>query len=417
MRDVLGYNVQDENGNIIGASGSVQVIRKTVKGFFRSLGINDLVINGKIETIIGDIPIITHDQLKRILEATGNPRNRALILTAKDSGLRESDLLRLKVGHIREALNDIELEFLTFEILPWKNRKKSKIKANPCLGPESLDAIRKWMIYRTEKLGISAKDADPLFCATENRKGSSTRRGVDKPGTKKGDQLRDGTPGTRFYYLVRKVGLEEAGISFHSMRKFLQTQLEWAQVPPNWINRITGRKGRGTSGIYSRPNPAQIREIYGKAYHTLRLDREGASIQEVQNLQNQIDLQQHDLDSLRQFKSTVQNFLQRERDLEKQATQLAVEKIRELQEKGFKSIVPKGFVEYKPGLWASPDDNPDDDPPTLEQLLKNDSIQQQNSTNGDHLIVNSEQEMLLHLNKGYELIKELSNDRYLLKQQ
>jgi integrase len=283
MRDELGYSVKDEQGNIAGASGSVIIVRKVVLGFFRCLGVSDIALNGRIETVIGEIPIITHDQLRTLLEATGNLRNRAIILTAKDSGLRESDLIRIKVSHVKEALDNPDLEFITFEILPWKNRKKSKIRANPCLGPESLEAIRRWMKYRKKK-EIPTSDELPLFCTLKNKKGSTTKRGTVKPSTKAGDWLKDGTPGTMFYYLVRKVSLENTGISIHSCRKFLQTNLEWSQVTPNWINKITGRKGRGTSGIYSKPNPVQLIEAYRKGYSNLSLngDASKAEIQEIQ---------------------------------------------------------------------------------------------------------------------------------------
>jgi hypothetical protein len=113
----------------------------------------------------------------------------------------------------------------------------------------------------------------------------------------------------------------------------------------------------------------------------------------------------------RQFKSTVQNFLQRERDLEKTSDSRA----RELQEKGYKSIVPDGLVRGANGIYTSPDYNPDDEPPTLEELLENSTIQPE-SKNRLHTVVDNEKEMIRLLDNGYELIKELSNDRYLLKQ-
>ncbi|GAI51019.1 unnamed protein product, partial [marine sediment metagenome] len=162
MRDNLGFfiEVQDGRDTIRYATGTVELVQKAVFAFFRCNGITNIPKNGKIATYSEGIQRIEKEDLKEILAQTGSIKLRAVIFFARDSGLRIGDITRLTVGQLREAIEDESREFYTFTVIQQKLRRKTRNQADPVVGFEALRPLRKWMKYRTEKLGISANDND-----------------------------------------------------------------------------------------------------------------------------------------------------------------------------------------------------------------------------------------------------------------
>ena len=268
---------------------STHGVYKSVKAFFKSNEL-DFAINGERVTDDSEsLPSISKIQLRRVLESTGSYRVKALINLTKDSGLRIGDITHLTVGDIRNAYRGEGVnggDFLTFEV----ETEKTGSTANPVLGPETIQALDRWTEER-EKLGISAEDSDILFCCVKTVQPFTDRRGREVTGSTKGDLLKDATLGTIFKSLVRKAGLrplsgEKRTPSIHSLRKYHKTSLEFAGCPVSWINKMQGRKGEGTGGIYTKPSPTQLIEIYSGAYSALSLsqdfgDSERESLREV----------------------------------------------------------------------------------------------------------------------------------------
>ncbi len=135
---------------------------------------------------------------------------------------------------------------------------------------------------------------------------------------------------------------------------------------------------------------------------------------EIKRLERKMEEQKSELDRLKQLESTVENFLQREREATERANIFARQKIREYEEKGYKSIIPEGFTQGENGIYRDPN-SIYEEPPTLPELLVSPPTQPTYNNNGQHIIVNTEEKMIQLLNQDYELVKELSNNRYLLK--
>jgi site-specific recombinase XerD len=60
--------------------------------------------------------VLSRQEVKRLLEAPGNPKHRALLMTAYSAGLRASELVRLKIS-------DIESDRMTIRVEQGKGRK------------------------------------------------------------------------------------------------------------------------------------------------------------------------------------------------------------------------------------------------------------------------------------------------------
>lgn len=288
MRDELGYSIENDRGDIH-ATGTVLVVPTAVAGFFKSVGIEDIPGSTTIPILIEEIPRATSEQLKKMIEASGSYKVKSYIVFAKDSGLRTGDITNLPIGIVGDGLtevgelkNDISLveaildpdiEYFTFE---WKQQKTGRM-ANPSIGLETFELLKEWLRYRTEKLEISTNNEDPLFCVERTRKGYTTKKGRIVKSTKTGDWMDESNMGVVFTQLRNKAGLQDTGISIHSCRKFHKTNLEAKGVPTSWVNKMQGRKGKGTGGVYTKPNSTQLLTMYKDGYDGLRLYRKEIS--------------------------------------------------------------------------------------------------------------------------------------------
>lgn len=64
-----------------------------------------------------------------------------------------------------------------------------------------------------------------------------------------------------------KAASKRSGVKFspHDFRRYGQTQLEEARLPPNWIRKILGHKMKGEENPYSRPKIEQLKQAYREA--------------------------------------------------------------------------------------------------------------------------------------------------------
>ena len=248
-------------------SGSVQAVYGAVSLFFLA---NKLEFEAREERISDEdaeeIPIITREQLIEVFNACGSYKYKAIIMFLKDSGLRIGDVANLKVGDLKNAHYSDDRQFCTLET----KTEKTGVYANPVIGPETLEWLARWNNWR-ETRNISANDNDPLFCSTKNVAGCDRKDGVKRRKTNLGAFLTHSALGVTFRQYVKKAGLENTGISAHSCRKFHKTYLEAGGCPTSWINKMQGRKGEGTGGIYTKPEPEQLITMYQKGYGELRL--------------------------------------------------------------------------------------------------------------------------------------------------
>lgn len=194
----------------------------------------------------------TKEDIKKLLE-NARVKVKALIMFLKDTGLRVSDVVKLRFGDLAEGLEKKE-EFIRLSLIT----KKNKIAAKTFVGPESISALNEYFEHR--------------------KKG--TRRISPETITKNSPLFRTNTPKIQFItrsgvsstiYFHGKKSSVDSKFSAHSFRKFFQTQLEAAGVNPNWIDQMIGHRLMGSRDSYSLPTDQQLREAYVKAYTHLRV--------------------------------------------------------------------------------------------------------------------------------------------------
>ena len=248
-------------------SGSVQDVYRSVSLFFLA---NKLEFEASEEKISDEdteeIPIITREQLIEVFNSSGSYKYKSIIMFLKDSGLRIGDVAKLTVEDIKNAHYSEDRQFCTFET----KTHKTGAYANPVIGPETLEWLDKWNNWRKKK-AIPTNDEDPLFCSTKIRAEYIRKGGVKIKETKLGGFMDESTISVVFGEYVKKAELEKTGISAHSCRKYHKTYLEAGGCPTSWINKMQGRKGEGTGGIYTKPEPEQLITMYQKGYGELRL--------------------------------------------------------------------------------------------------------------------------------------------------
>ncbi len=250
-------------------------IFSAIAGFFKANSMTLIYYSRKKHTP-KEMTNISKNQLRKVLDQTTSLKFKCAIYLAKDSGMRISDIVALKVRKIQKVLDDPKIRFHAFEIMPEKNKEKSKVKANPVIGPESIKYIRLWYDYCINVLGIAMDEDSHLLCIEKNAKSFTNKNGVTVQKITKGEVMDATGLSTTFRSLRKKARLkpfpgEKKLPSIHSCRKFHQTALESVKVPENWINKFTGRKGKGTSGTYSKPHPDELIAVYKSAYRALNL--------------------------------------------------------------------------------------------------------------------------------------------------
>ena len=194
-----------------------------------------------------------------ILKAVENRANRnkatlkAMVLFLKDSGLRISDARLFDYGDIAEQLERGD----TFIPLT-RITQKQKTVAKSFIGPGAIQALKIYLeSRRSGSKNITPEeltDKSPLFRTWTRGKVKRIPRGS-------------------FSSLIRSafVRINEPNISAHSLRKYVQTNLEVAGVNVNWIDQILGHKLINSRDAYSKPTDEQLQEAYTKAYKFLRV--------------------------------------------------------------------------------------------------------------------------------------------------
>jgi integrase len=194
-----------------------------------------------------------------ILKALDHKKTRnkaetnAIILFLKDSGLRASDARLLNYDHISEQLKNGS-EFIPITRIT----QKVKTTAKTFIGPEAIHALKEYLKARqqgTRRLPPETlTDKSPLFRTWSLK---TVKR----------------IPRNTLSNVVRNAfnRANEPNMSAHSLRKYVQTNLEVAGINVNWIDQILGHKLINSRDAYSKPTDDQLREAYIKACKCLRV--------------------------------------------------------------------------------------------------------------------------------------------------
>lgn len=219
--------------------------------------------------------LVLKDQIKTMYEyasAWNRERNRALIMIAKDTGLRISDVSALDVEDYLDA-RSVKHEGEEFKEFKPIVTKKTKAIAYSIIGPESIQALDTYLESR------SAKRGEPLFVDDKGKRMNVTA--MSEQFRRFSDYLEDSSK-----------------ISAHSYRKYHETMLETAGIPLNWIKRYQGRKVSDSTGPYSNPQqiPDKLLNTYMENYHVLRLFTEK---RELETVKQELDQHKQNMDTMR----------------------------------------------------------------------------------------------------------------------
>ena len=161
-------------------------------------------------------------EIVKLINAARSRPKRAAILLLKDSGLRQSDAVKLKWSEI----TDYGDGFWGWKIIT----QKRKIQALPFVGPEATQAL--------EQL---ERKSDRIFPITPKNLSN------------------------QLSFLIGEVGLK--GLAPHGLRKFFNVELEAARVPKEWRYIMMGKK----TGAYDENRHQKLFKAYRKSYSRLRV--------------------------------------------------------------------------------------------------------------------------------------------------
>jgi len=249
------------------AAGTIAIVYKAVRLFMSANG-------RKFEIMAKDRPkvryqgqrIISGSQIVELLEnisSRNRRRNIALVLLAKDSGLRVSDIAALNVEGILDARKHIVNEEPFLELNPVETTKMGEI-AYTVLGPESVRAVSKY---------IGDRESGPLFL---NEAGGRVSR----------------TSISQALHRLSKFLEDSRKISAHSLRKYFVTSLQASGMSDEWIKLLMGK----ATDVYSQPHlDGSLLRAYIKKYDSLR-------VYGKQDLGDEVDSLRAEVDSLRSEK-------------------------------------------------------------------------------------------------------------------
>jgi len=218
----------------------------------------------------------------------------------KDSGLSRSDVVKLDVGDIREPLEDGS----EYAVIPSIRIKTGNAQV-PCLGYESLTALREYLDARREPRefeatrddggretvtlpGETLTDETPLFVYTQ-----TTVNNAGEVVHEYGDRL---TPDAVTFTFTQISRNAKNRYSPHSLRKYNWLQIEQF-LPHDWACVVQGRSINDSSSEYSLDpeDPDdwdKLLEKYAEGYTEYIAVGEKRTREEVENLKKQVESMQ-----------------------------------------------------------------------------------------------------------------------------
>jgi len=219
----MEYDAVTQQGNQGYGLGSRRIAYSAVISFF---DLNQYPLSMKRgdrpsgESIGSRIP--EKDEIVKLVNTAKSRRHRCVILFLKDSGLRMSDVVKLKW----EDLKDFGEGFYGFKIITRKRR----VKALPFVGPETTTALDQLPRKKARIFPMTAKTLSNMLSV-----------------------------------LIDEAGLEK-GLSPHGLRKYFNTELEAARVQKEYRYAMMGKR----IGAYDENRQRKLFEIYRQAYANLR---------------------------------------------------------------------------------------------------------------------------------------------------
>lgn len=235
------------------------------------------------------------DDIRKMLEVS-NPRVRALILFLKDTGLGESDLVKLKLKDlgVKQVADIFTLQPPVPLVL---YRKKTGRKTITFIGEEAFNTFKTTLKIRqvgTPEMRIKRygkkevkKGVAPETLTLE----SPLFRSYHKMLTNRSEikHLSSMAISTIIRGRAKVAGIWKKGFGAHALRRFFQTSLETSGMQQNWIKKMMGHALGGSEAPYSRPEIETLRSAYAKSYPYLAITEKVEQKSRVQALESQME--------------------------------------------------------------------------------------------------------------------------------
>lgn len=227
-----------------------KTVLNSVRSFLTRMNLLPLKVNGLKKARPKERKAATPEEIRTLINSTHySKRNIGIILVAKDSGLRVSDIPSIQIKHISKAM-DKGLQFHCFDL----QTKKEGVWAQVVLGPESLKAIKD-ILEERERLGITVDPDSYLF--------------ISKVRQVNAEKIDGNTISYFISRLCEKTGLSE--ISAHSLRRFHTTACQYGGIDSLWIKKMQGKALDESMNGYVKPTPPMLLEKYESAYPKLSI--------------------------------------------------------------------------------------------------------------------------------------------------
>jgi hypothetical protein len=360
---------------------------KTVRSFYKHNYVDLKLISPKSWTTHSDkIPSL--EDLKKMIDVCESPLQKALILFSAQSGQRAGVISSMTYGMVKTQLENGDNPLSIHIKGDLKDRNGNLINKNRqeytfFIGTDAINALKTYVEYM-ENLGHEFKKDSSLFVTTRKYRqfaGTKNEKATFKPVDRDAVNV----------YVRRsgiKAGLMEDGtidcaggrkrypIHHHCLRKFWQTAMEQGGIAKPWYEYMMGHSLSKLDQAYSHPSREQLMDAYRRAEPYLTISR--LNIPDLDNMKKELLL-----------------------GVIKQQCQIL----------GFDPARIKIEKENELGTTLTIDEEIE----ALQRTVLDITIKQKvENNNHEHKIVN-EKELTDHLNKGWEIVKELSNHKIVIK--
>jgi len=327
---------------------TIQSSQKGIKYFLRKMGLVLTLDSDDVRELkytAPPQPTVNADEIRRFIEATASYRLKAMILTAKDTGLRKSDLVEIERSVVQDCINKGK----EFCFIPLTTMKTDS-NAYTTIGPEALEAIKLYLEWRDQQEDL---DCPYLFCY--------------EWGKNRGKKMRPAGLASSIDILQKKTGIR---LTMHSLRRFCISQL-CTVMSTEYVKYHTGKAVSEDMKNYVQPN--HLKELYPQHYDVLRIYKKTFDEERVEGLElnqrayeSRIKLLEEELASARVMRAEYED--ERERSL------AYIKMSRDTEQKRFEDIqrLWKKNAELRASLEASKPffDLLKSNPDLLEQLKK-----------------------------------------------
>ena len=236
--------------------------KKPINKFLSVNGLNPLR-NGRGEGVdYKGAQHINKDNIKKLLKwAENDTRIRALVMVAKDTGLRVSDLEKLTVDYYKgmRRFEDKHGRQYRYWSDPTTTEKK-KVKAKVVMGPEAVDAVKDY---------IGNRETGALFLKVKTAEEHTVKHhGVEviHRASKAGEPMTSVAMTSALKHLAKPYRAQGVKISAHSLRKFFLNR--WTSVNMSYGKLMAGKKLPANDEAYTLADEEIVKK-YAQYYDEL----------------------------------------------------------------------------------------------------------------------------------------------------